>query len=250
MEIVVNKIPRKIIKRLARLSRKLGRKIKFITPFKSQKNQDLWVIFTALPFKRNGFFVELAAADGTTHSNTYALEKLFGWRGICIEPNPGFFSILKQKRKCIVDNSVVSDTEEMIDFRIDNEQRGGIVAEDTDNNPHIRGDQLQDATIISLKTVTLTSIFERLNAPGIIDYLSLDVEGSEERVLRNFDFNRYRFQCLTIERPTPSLNQILFDNGYVFVKNHSDDTFYVHQTLLNKRPLKTQPFQQVGKKIR
>ena len=54
--------------------------------FKGQKGQDRWVILEALPWLRRGFFLDLAAADGLTHSNTHVLEKWFGWRGICIEP--------------------------------------------------------------------------------------------------------------------------------------------------------------------
>ena len=56
-----------------------------LNPFKSQKGQDRWVIFKALPLKRKGYFLDLAAADGITHSNTYALEKLFGWSGLFIK---------------------------------------------------------------------------------------------------------------------------------------------------------------------
>lgn len=241
-------VPRKIKKRLARLSRKLDKLVNSLTPFKSQKKQDRWVIFTALPFKRHGYFVDLAAADGITHSNSYALEKLFGWKGICIEPNPHFYAKLKEKRNCIADNSVVSDSVEVVEFRIDNAQLGGIVANDTDNSAQVRGEELKNATIISMTTDTLTSILDRHNAPGIMDYLSLDVEGSEERVLKNFDFNKYRFQCITIERPTPALNSVLADNGYIFVKNYRDDTFYVHSSLLQKRQIACQPFAQVPKK--
>ncbi len=36
--------------------------------------------------------IEMGAIDGIYHSNTYALEKSFGWRGICIEPDPTTFT--------------------------------------------------------------------------------------------------------------------------------------------------------------
>src|SRR5262245_43652313 len=63
--------------------------------FKGQKGQDRWVLMEVLRWQRGGFFLDLAAADGVTDSNTHVLERWFGWAGICIEPNPAFFAQLK-----------------------------------------------------------------------------------------------------------------------------------------------------------
>ncbi len=215
--------------------------------FKSQKKQDKWVIFEILNLKRKGFFLDLAAADGITHSNTYALEKLFGWNGICIEPNPNFLKILKRKRKCIVVDSIVSNNNDSVEFRIDNGQLGGIIANDTDNNFKIRSNELKHATIFKKNAVTLTSILDEYGAPKIIDYFSLDVEGSEERVIQGLDFSKYTFLCITIERANENVNKILFDNGYKFVKNYKYDTFYIHESLLNNN-IKLEKFEQVERK--
>jgi hypothetical protein len=35
--------------------------------------------------------VDLAANDATLLSNAYALEKYYGWKGLCLEPNPDYF---------------------------------------------------------------------------------------------------------------------------------------------------------------
>ncbi len=250
MAIVIKKVLRKSIRqKRVRKSIRLCRLLyKRVDPFTGGKGQDKWVIFTALPFKRKGFFLDLGAADGITNSNTYILEKLFRWNGICIEPNPIFSQRLKKTRNCIIDCSVISDRHEKVRFRIDNKQLGGIVAEDTDNSMKVRGEQLLNAEIIILDAVTLTELLDRYNTPKIIDYFSLDVEGSEERVIRGFDFDRYRFECLTIERPTPKVNEILFENGYVFVKNYWNDSFYVHSSLTVKRKIRCQPFEQLPAK--
>src|SRR5690348_3026809 len=44
----------------------------------SQFHQDLFVLLES-NFKRNGYFVEFGAADGIYLSNSYLLEKGFGW---------------------------------------------------------------------------------------------------------------------------------------------------------------------------
>ncbi len=228
----------------------LVRRLGFLLPFKGGKEQDKWVIFDVLPLKRGGYFIDLAAADGVNTSNTYALEKVFGWTGICIEPNPGFLTRLRKRRNCIIEDAVVSDRIEDVRFRIDNRSLGGIVADDTDNNPRLRGDQIETATMIERKSDTLISILERHAAPEVIDYLSLDVEGCEERVIRSLDFDRYTFRCMTIERPTPTVNEILLANAYVFVKNRDFDSFYVHRSVLETRDIECEPFEQIPPKDR
>jgi hypothetical protein len=52
---------------------------------RSQLNQDLFVLST-LGWKRDGYYVEFGATDGETLSNTWLLDKRFGWRGILAEP--------------------------------------------------------------------------------------------------------------------------------------------------------------------
>jgi hypothetical protein len=50
---------------------------------RSQAGQDAWVL--NLMGGRPGYFVEAGAHDGVTHSNTAALERDHGWRGLCVE---------------------------------------------------------------------------------------------------------------------------------------------------------------------
>ena len=174
--------------------------------FIGQKGQDKWVIDTIFNYKTGGYFVDLAATDGVTINNTLLLERKLNWDGICIEPNPKYYDKLKKNRNCNVTDVVVDKANDIeIKFRIDNGELGGIVDIDTDNNEKYRGNQLKNATILNLKTKTLEYVLDKFNAPKVIDYLSLDVEGAEERILRNFPFNKYTFLAMTIERPTPEL---------------------------------------------
>ena len=230
------------------MSNYFQKKYQKLNPFKSQKGQDWWVITQILPFKRRGIFLDLAAADGFTHSNTFVLEKVFGWKGLCIEPNPAFYEVLQRKRNCKLDNAVISNQNEEVIFRIDNGQLGGIIAQDTDNNYTFRADQLKTAKTLTMSAFTINEILRKHQMPQVIDYLSLDVEGSEERIISSMDWNTYQFNCITIERPSPKVNEILFENGYVFVKNYSFDSFYVHQEILKRRNIKTTPFEQIPAK--
>lgn len=222
-----------------------------IKKFISQKGQDKWVINDVFNYKKNGYFVDLAATDGIKNNNTYLLEKNLNWKGICIEPNPKFHSNLRKNRKCLIyTDPIDGENDTVIDFRVDNGPGGGIVDDDTDNNYKIRGNQLRSnkAKIVKMKTKTLEYILDQSNAPKIIDYLSFDVEGAETRILRNFPFEKYTFLSMTIERPTVELNNLLFSKGYVFVKNSVMDSYYVHKTIENFENIKKEPFEQIPPK--
>ena len=66
-------------------------------------------------------------------------------------------------------------------------------------------DEDRTDNLITLPTKTLEQILDQINAPDVIDYLSIDVEGAEERILGRFPFDRYTFTTITIERPSASL---------------------------------------------
>tara|TARA_Y100000741_G_scaffold329222_1_gene282986 strand:- start:148 stop:1626 length:1479 start_codon:yes stop_codon:yes gene_type:complete len=226
----------------------LKKNMKFI----GQKGQDEWIIDTIFNYKTHGYFVDLAATDGIAINNTLLLERELNWDGICIEPNPKYYDKLKKNRNCNVTDFVVDKANNIeIKFRIDNGELGGIVDIDTDNNEKFRSNELKNATILKLKTKTLEYVLDKFNAPKVIDYLSLDVEGAEERILTNFPFNRYTFLAMTIERPTPELEKVLFDNGYVFVmvsKKLPFDTFYVHKTIPNFDQIIKEPYTSTPRK--
>ena len=70
-----------------------------INDSKSENGQDIFALF-ANNFKSGGSFLEFGAYDGVTFSNTYLLEKNFGWQGLVIDPIPSHFDIIKQSRSC------------------------------------------------------------------------------------------------------------------------------------------------------
>ena len=197
----------------------------------SQGGQDFWVFGEVFNGKRNGYFLEAGAAHGHALSNTFLLEKRYHWRGLCIEANPILFRDLKRVRSTICLNMCLDSIEGEVDFLIRG-LVGGIVDDNTDNkSSYFTSDHNE---IVKVKTKTLYSILKDENAPKIIDYFSLDVEGAEERVLSKFPFNEYIFNCLTIERPSKKLKEILVLNGYILIKEIPEhDAFYIHESFLS-----------------
>ena len=197
--------------------------------------------------KKNGYFIEVGAYNGVNKSNTYILEKFFDWSGICVEPNNYYFEILKRSRSCICLNDCVDGDEKMVDF-LCYKTTGGIISENTDNNLITARNKLSknifseinflENKIVKKKTKTLLQILNENNAPRIIDFLSLDVEGAETRILENFSFDIYTFKFMMIERPGDYLNNIIINNGYfklnLDIENsiQTSDYFYAHKSLI------------------
>jgi FkbM family methyltransferase len=217
----------------------------------STKDQDRWVIEDVFKGKKNGFFVDLAATDGIRDNNSYILEHDYDWNGICVEPNPLFQEQIKENRKCHISDNCISDVEEEVEF-IFNRGIGGIISDDCDNNLAKRSETIDEFRsqnkVKKVKTITFEQLLDKFNAPAEMDYLSLDIEGAETRVFRGFPFDKYLFRCMTIERPTPELNEILLNNGYLFVKNFKVDTFYIHESMKDKVDFPLEKFEQVPPK--
>jgi FkbM family methyltransferase len=142
----------------------------------SQSDQDKWVL-EFLKFKRNGFFIEIGAYDGIQTSNTYTMEKFFDWDGICIEANPHVFSQLVSNRKSKNLNVAVNDYYGKCFFWGDKITKEGF----------------------EIPCDTLDNLLTQNECPKNIDYISIDIEGYEYVVLKNFDFSKWNIGLMTVE---------------------------------------------------
>jgi FkbM family methyltransferase len=193
----------------------------------SQARQDE-VILKLLRNKTMGFFVDLAANDATVLSNTYALERHYGWKGLCIEPNPAYwYNLTHYRNRCQIVGAVMGERRmEQVHFKYVDKEHGGIVGTGFDNGPRHQKWSLKEYT------VTLKEVFERTNPPAVIDYLSLDVEGAEYFIMKDFPFDLYTFRCMTIERPKDALKALLEQHGYKNILRLSKfgETLWIHSS--------------------
>ena len=215
---------------------------------RSQLHQDLWVAFLLdcwnphSRFHRHGYFVEFGALDGVTMSNSYLFEKQFGWRGILAEPAPALFHQCLQRRACITDRRCVWRTSgDRVTFnQVPGNEELATVDEcsGVDFHASIRQGQRH---VIEVPTVSLIDLFREHGAPDVIDYLSVDTEGSEFEILKVFDFTQYAFRTISVEHNfTPERQQIfelLSVHGYERVSMSVErfDDLYVRPDLLPPR---------------
>lgn len=197
----------------------------------SQLRQDVFVL-AATGWKREGFFVEFGAADGVHLSNTYLLEKSFGWRGILAEPARVWHGPLLDNRSSHIEHDCVwSESGKQLTFLSSEEAEYSTVIDfsESDHNSQKR----KRSEEYSVNTISLLDLLDKYNAPTIIDYLSMDTEGSELEIIQKFDFNKYKFNCITVEHNYTKIRSdiynLLTSNGYqrVFESISRWDDWYI-----------------------
>ncbi len=187
----------------------------------SDRGQDKWIIdiFELNRRKYKGFFLEIGGGDGFSNSNTFVLENNYKWRGIVVEPDPDQFKKLKINRpKTKVSNKLIYSNNKFVNFIIN-----GELSRITKNNKSSKN------KTIKLKTITLNKLLKNKKAPKNIDFFSLDVEGSEDKVLTKEALDKFTFMALTIERPSIKLHNLLIKRNYVFIKSKIYDYFYINK---------------------
>lgn len=193
---------------------------------KAQLGQDLFVL-SELNFKRNGFFVEFGATNGVDLSNTVLLEKEFGWNGILAEPARCWHNDLKSNRTCHMETRCVwSSSGSILTFSETEWAELSTVSTYKSSDHHKLSRKHSQS--YEVETISLVDLLNNYNAPTVIDYLSIDTEGSEWEILAAFDFEKYQFRVISCEHNfTPAREQImklLIAHGYA--RKYEDVSLY------------------------
>lgn len=168
----------------------------------SQAKEDIHLL-RALKGVRHedAFYIDVGANDPEIDSVT----KLFydhGWHGVNVEASPKWFAKVAQERPRDINiEAAVSDVPgELTFFSHDDGGLGTTVSDIADMHRREMDINLKE---IKVKTITLNEIC-RQYAPKDINFLKIDVEGSEASVLRSINFSLYRPWILCIESHVPN----------------------------------------------
>lgn len=163
-------------------------------------------LIDAIQPKRGGYFVELGANDGIMQSNTFKLQRHFGWTGLLIEPSPIRFAECVSNRAFGIRPAVRCAACVPFDFQsrfVEIEYADlmsvakGLILSDQQALEHADRGQVFLADPALRHTYcavarTLSSILDEVSAPPSFDLLCLDVEGNELAVLQGLDMWKYR----------------------------------------------------------
>lgn len=170
----------------------------------SQYGQDKMVL-EILRYKKDGFFVDIGANDGITFSNTKCMED-FGWGGVCAEPDCDVFKKLNNNRKSININAAVGNRNGKAKFTkiVGRAQMLSGLSDQYSEEHYNRmkkevrenGDSVEE---VEVRIVTFDELMKDIPDTKIIDFVSIDTEGSELTVLESIDFKKWNISVLAVE---------------------------------------------------
>jgi FkbM family methyltransferase len=208
-------------------------------PQYSQLQQDLVAQYIAcVAESEDRFFVEFGASDGVTYSNSYLLEKSFGWSGILAEPGKNWHGYLSKNRTAILSKDCVwRATGEVIKFAEAKNGEYSTIRDFVSKDSHFT--ERQDSKVYEVQTVSLNDLLLRHDAPKHINYMSIDTEGSEYEILRTFDISKYKIDFITIEHNFTEnrdpIYEFMHENGYIRIlkKMSAWDDWYVTKEIFS-----------------
>lgn len=218
----------------------------------SQYQQDKYLNEFIFKGKKNGFFIEIGAADGIDLSNSYFFEKNLGWNGICVEPVPVAFTALRSNRSCNCLNAAIFDYTGTVDFcwiealRVlpgYDENRSllhmanisGILSEFVPEGLERMEYYLQPfewrKNIIQVNAYSFNDMMDLFGVTKV-DFVTIDTEGGEEKITRAIDFDKYTIDVFYIEcNFGDDISDFMNSKGYVLVERSYCDLLFIRQEL-------------------
>jgi FkbM family methyltransferase len=185
---------------------------------------------------RGGTFIEAGANDGIAQSNTYFLEKKWGWSGLLVEPVPKYSRMCSRARSAKVVNCALGPLDKdggeleilsgglmSLPVAVDESQlRGRSVAEHAAFGAREFGARAPELIRVPVRALSLL-----LDEAGItkVDFMSLDVEGFELEVLKGLDISRHAPDWLLIETAQLDAVTAFLGKGYELVEPYSHHDF-------------------------
>lgn len=183
-------------------------------------------------------YLDLGTSLPVQGNNTYQMYRA-GNRGVCVEADTSLIPLIKKERPkdTVLNAGVTFDDSKEADFFIFNER--GINT--FDREEAIKRSQSGQFNLLKTVKVPLlnvnTIIAENFNTAP--DFLSIDIEGLDLKVLQHLDFNKYPIKVICVEtcmysenhirKKDHSIKEFLTANGYEVYADTYINTIFVHK---------------------
>jgi len=218
--------------------------------FMGQWGQDRFLlhnVFQTDSRRGRGLYIDVGASHPFHLSNTAYFDSCLEWQGVCIEPNPRSRPILEGIRSCAVVTACAWANATTIKFA-----NGMELAAMTDDESLSPSDPFQtpfhssvsdtyfEAPCAPLHDILIASIplalgkasWNDLSERPTIDLLSVDAEGAEIEIFRDFPFEAWNIHSVVVEtsrRTSMAIDGLLLPHGFHKIALLGKDAVYVHR---------------------
>jgi FkbM family methyltransferase len=212
----------------------------------SQCGEDIIIsyIFKQLGIKKPSY-LDLGAHHPKYLSNTYLLYKN-GGVGVCVEPDPTLFKVIKNSRKrdtCLNIGVGIDSENKDADFYIMSAKTLNTFSKkEAERFVNNEGQKIE--SIIKISTLTVNKIISE-NFKNKPNFISVDIEGLDFEVLKSFNFQKYRPEVFCVETLTytkksgeqklKNIIDFMQNNDYFVYADTYINTIFVDKNTWNNR---------------
>jgi len=189
------------------------------------------------------YYLDIGAHHPSYLSNTYLFYKK-GCLGVCIEPDPELFLLIrKRRRKDLIINAGVSlENKSEADFYVMSSRTLSTFSKQEADKLQNWGRQKIEK-ICQIPLVPVNDIIKKLSK--VPNFISLDVEGLDFAILKSFDLSNWRPEVFCVETITYSENnteqketeiiKYMINRGYMVYADTYINTIFVDKDKWKKR---------------
>jgi len=195
----------------------------------SQNGEDvlLWRVFAN---RAPGIFVDIGAHNGLALSNTLSFEQQ-GWTGLCVEAHPVYAKECTANRKAIVVHAAAGkEDKDSVAFYLT--AMGHLSTLNKSSESYFRSAFKKHFTgfkEVKVPLCTVNTLLDRCKFDHI-DFISIDVEGTELDVLHGFDIKKFKPRIVLSEAMHRALEQKLIEymttQGYIYARKTGYNLFF------------------------
>lgn len=198
--------------------------------YNAEFETDKYIRETFFPdFDYKGIMVEVGAGPTVFYSMSKHFRD-YGWRCVCIDPNPKFVSEHKKEGNEIY-QLAISNYDGESEFSIVSsgwkEEYDGISFSGLEikyNMPKFKVNKIR------VEVRTLNTLFNEINL-NKIDFISVDVEGSEIEVIEGLNITKYNPKVILLENYTHNPKYEIFMNSLGYTINKKIEYNYIFEKL-------------------
>jgi len=176
---------------------------------------------------KRGLYLDIGAGDPHTYSNTFHFYEL-GWHGLAFDPLPGYKELWEKKRP----------RDKFFPMAVNNYDGHVDMVDTATTGSYIGHEYIKDGKeVYKVECISIPTILDKYPEYKECDFVNLDIETNEDKVLSRCDFANFRPKLIVVEYEVRHIDQRpkwehYLLKHYALVDTVNNNAFYFRKNLL------------------